>query len=69
MKVPEFLTEAVQPNKSESVRWAELTFIQSTNAECMPRSDTASHQDTQNMWIVNIKLHDVSLLMLFPDIE
>lgn len=69
MKVPEFLTKAVRSNKSESLRWAELTFIQSTNAECMPGPDTASHQHTQNMSIVNIKLHDVSLLMLFPDAE
>lgn len=32
------------------------------------RADTASHQDTHNMWSVNVKLHDISLLMLFLDI-
>ena len=30
----------------------ELTFIRSTNAECLPGADTAGHWDTENMKLV-----------------
>ena len=30
-------------------QWEELTFIQSTNAECLPGADTAGHWDTEHV--------------------